>query len=296
MMSAGNGDRREAGAGRRPIPVLAPGSSIRPGLEVIAHLRRGNDLDVYDAWDVERDCRCVAKVLRPDRARRPRSRRRLRLEGQRLLGIAHPHIVRAYELIERPDPVLVLETLDGQTLEHMVATRSRRLATGDVAYLGLHLCSAVQYLHRRGILHLDLKPSNVICDRGQAKLIDLSVARPPGRVPAGVGTRQYLAPEQARGGELGPPTDVWGIGEVLFEALTGCRPFPDGVGVDANGRRHVAPPVPRIAGHARRLPPALRRGIEACLDPDPPARPGVTELSTILDQVALAGLPADDSD
>jgi eukaryotic-like serine/threonine-protein kinase len=273
------------------VEVLPSGAPIRRRLEVIAHLRRGNDLDVYDAWDAERDCRCIVKLLRPDRAKRPRSRRRLRLEGRRLLAIAHPHIVRAYELIERPDPVLVLETLDGETLEHMVATRSRRLAVGDVAYLGLHLCSAVQYLHRHGILHLDLKPSNVICHHGQAKLIDLSVARPPGTVAAGVGTRQYLAPEQARGGEVGAAADVWGLGELLFEALTSARAFPDGVGAALNGR---PPPIPRIAAHGRRAPAGLARAIEACLDPEPRARPDVMELSAALDDVALAGLPSED--
>ena len=91
------------------------------------------------------------------------SRRRLVREGELLLELAHPHIVRAYELRRRaPHPVLVLETLGGETLEHMIQSAPRRLAIADVAHLGLQLCSAIGYLHGHGYLHLDLKPSNVI--------------------------------------------------------------------------------------------------------------------------------------
>src|SRR3954462_11123365 len=88
------------------------GARLARGYEVIAHLRRGRDLDVYDVWSEERDCRCVKKAARPDRRSSKSTRRRLRREGRLLLSLAHPHIVRAYELIERPDPVLVLETID----------------------------------------------------------------------------------------------------------------------------------------------------------------------------------------
>ena len=70
---------------------------------MLEHLSRGRALDVYDAWSLERDCRCVAKVVRPDR-QAPRVRRRLVREGELLLGLAHPHIVRAYELRRRPAP------------------------------------------------------------------------------------------------------------------------------------------------------------------------------------------------
>jgi serine/threonine protein kinase len=73
----------------------------------------------------------------------------------------------------------VLETIDGETVDHLVGRRRQRLPATDIAYLGMHLCSAVQFLHRNRIIHLDLKPSNMISDMGQAKLIDLSIARPP---------------------------------------------------------------------------------------------------------------------
>jgi eukaryotic-like serine/threonine-protein kinase len=250
---------------------------------VIAHLRRGRDLDTYDVWSEERDCRCVAKAPRPDRRSSTSTRRRLRHEGRLLLSLAHPHIVRAYELIERPDPILVLETIDGETLDHMVEHRRRRLPAIDIGYLGMHLCSAVQFLHRNGIIHLDLKPSNVISDLGQAKLIDLSIARAPQTVRPGIDTRRYMAPEQVIGGKIGPATDVWGIGAVLFEAATGVPPFGQ-TGVQRLNGAGLWPVSPTVRGH-RRLPAAMARAIESCLAIDAAARPGVMELSRSLDRV-----------
>jgi eukaryotic-like serine/threonine-protein kinase len=269
------------GAPPREEAVLQRGQRLASGYEVIAHLRRGRDLDVYDVWSEERDCRCVAKAPRPSRRLSESTRRRLVHEGRLLLSLAHPHIVRAYELVERPHPVLVLETIDGETLDHLVQRRTRRLPAVDIAYLGMHLCSAVQFLHRNGIIHLDLKPSNVISDLGQAKLIDLSIARAPQRVPPGIGTRRYMAPEQVAGGEIGPPTDVWGIGAVLFEAATGGPPFGEtGVqGLNGSGASSVSPTV----RSRRRMPTDLTSAIEACLAPDPGSRPDLMELSRSLD-------------
>jgi eukaryotic-like serine/threonine-protein kinase len=195
-----------------------------PGYQTIELLRRGRDLDVYDAWSEERACRCVVKTVRPDRLGHDGPARRLLAEGRLLCRLTHPHIVRAYEVIEEPVPMVVMETLSGETLSHMVEVRDVRLSPAEVAHLGLHLASAVRYLHRHGWLHLDLKPSNVIAECGRAKLIDLSVARPPGPAHPGIGTFYYMAPEQARGGELGAAADVWGLGAVLFEAATGEPP------------------------------------------------------------------------
>src|SRR5262245_35349169 len=159
--------------------LFAEGAAVAEGYEVLAHLSRGRSLDVYDAWSLERDSRCIAKIVRPDR-QSPRIRRRLTREGELLLQLTPPHIVRAYELRRRPRTVLILETLSGETLQHMIEAGRTRMAIADIAHLGLQLCSAVGYLHGRGFLHLDLKPANVIVQAGQAKVIDLSLARRPG--------------------------------------------------------------------------------------------------------------------
>jgi len=267
-------------------PVLPEGAALAPGYAALGLLARGLDLDVYDAWSEERDCRCVVKVLRPDRAPDADARERLLGEGRLLLGLAHPHLVRAYEVVEQP-PAVVLETLSGATLATMVTERRRRLPVTDLCHLGLQLCSAIGYLHRRDILHLDLKPSNVISELGHLKLIDLSLARPRGPVPAGLGTRQYLAPEQARGGQATAASDVFGLGGVLFAAATAARPFPRVDGPFEQLERRAAP-----VGSLRRLPAAFAGAIDGCLNPESAARPTITALRDVLEEV-LGAQPGD---
>ena len=279
-MAAPGGGRAVSSANGSVNGLLHEGDRVASGYEVISHLSRGRALDVYDAWSLERDCRCVAKVVRPDR-RAPRVRRRLVQEGELLLELAHPHIVRAYELRRRPRTVLVMETLGGETVEHMIHSAPRRLAIADVAHLGLQICSAIGYLHGHGYLHLDLKPSNVIVQSGQARVIDLSLARRPGPVPRGLGSPPYLAPEQARGESVGAATDVWGIGVTLYEAATGAWPFPDAGRRNYPQRSAGRPRWPRAGGRR----PAFARLVDACLAPEPSERPSVDELADELDAV-----------
>jgi eukaryotic-like serine/threonine-protein kinase len=273
---------RSRGAAGASPPALAPGAILAPGYEVLAHLNRGGRLDVYDAWSAERRCRCIGKVLRPDRRAERSARAGLVREGRLLLGLSHPHIVRAYELVERPQPVVILETLTGETLAHLIATRSHRLATVDLAHLGLQLCSAVHYLHSHGVLHLDLKPSNIVSERGQAKVLDLSIARGPGHGQAGEGTPAYMAPEQARGGSLTAATDVWGIGAVLFEAASGQCPFDTpGATSEYQQLERRTRPVRTL----RRLPSALAKSIDRCLEPNPDRRPSLDEVHRALSRL-----------
>lgn len=234
---------------------LQPGAALAPGYTVVAHLRRGDALDVYDVWSEERGSRCIAKVVGPWRVD-DRAAARLAQEGEILLELTHPHIVRAYELLD--GPVLILETLTGQTLSGLLDDGGA-LTAHEVAHLGQHLCSALGYLHRRDWLHLDVTPGNVISTGGVAKILDLSLARRPGPVPAGLGTRGYRAPEQERGEQASAAADVWGLGAVLTHAL---------------------------GGDLRDAPAAMAAAIEACLAPDPGDRPGVAELAAVLAGVA----------
>ncbi|MER6976952.1 serine/threonine-protein kinase, partial [Streptomyces carpinensis] len=273
----------------RPVgaaPPLRPGTRPAPGYVLLGHLARTTWLDLYDSWSEERDCRCVIKVLRPDCRDDAEVAERLLREGRWLCDFTHPHLVRGYEVFASPGPLVVLETLSGETLSRLVQRLKRRPAAIDVAVLGAQLCSAVHYLHGRGLLHLDLKPSNVVVERGHAKVLDLSLARPPGSAPPGIGTFSYLAPEQARGDPLTAATDVWGIGATLYEAACGNAPFD--VGDEGAGDR--APPhgsdgsdsshgdedrYPQLEGSAppvaarRRLPRTLAAGIDGCLRADP---------------------------
>jgi serine/threonine protein kinase len=289
---------------------LAPGQKVAPGYEAIEHLRRGRNLDVYDVWSDERACRCIVKSLRPDRIGREGPTRRLLEEGRLLSRLTHPHIVRAYEVHERPVPLFVMETLAGETLGHMIQVRDAELSASEVAHLGLHLASAIRYLHAHGWLHLDLKPSNVIAECGRAKLIDLSVARPPGPGHGGIGTLYYMSPEQVRGGELGPAADVWGIGAVLFEAATGEPAFDDPnadeldePGSDEPYEESASDDLPtnerfdesdypqltttvRRADELRALPEEMADLIAACLAPEAARRPSIPELLRALEPIA----------
>jgi serine/threonine protein kinase len=271
-----------------PRGALRPGRELAPGYEVIEHLARSNVLDVYDAWSYERDARVAVKTLRPDRQRDRRAVAALLREGRILKRLTHPHVVRAYEVLREPRPAVVLETLTGETLAHMVNRRRRRLSAAELGLLGVHVCSALGYLHGQRLLHLDLKPSNIVADQGRAKLIDMSVARAPGRAPAHVGTWCYMAPEQARGGRLTEAADVWGAGGVLFEAATGDCTFDDG------SDEHEYPQLVRAAAPVRSLRRGLLAGlaeaIDACLEPDPAARPTLTQLAAACEDAA--GLPA----
>jgi serine/threonine protein kinase len=239
-----------------------------PGYRLIEHLIRTRRFDTYEVWSEDRACSCVAKVVRDDRLGDAHVRQALIDEGTRLLGLAHPHIVRGYELIAGPRPALVMETLDGETLAHLVDRTPGGLASEDVAWLGLHLASALRYLHRRDLLHLDVKPANVVAEAGRAKLLDLSLARPPGRYERGVGTWCYQSPEQDAGGELGPAADVWGLGMTLYEAVTGDE--VEGRPQSARGR--TADP--------------LAVTIDACLEPDPATRPTLDDLMARLSPLA----------
>ncbi len=250
---------------------LGPGHEIAAGVRTVEHLHRSHHLDVYAARCERRGCPVVVKTPRPDRLARRDVVAQLLREGRLLRRLAHPHIVRGYEAHAEPRPAIVLETVGGETLARLFART--RLSAADLAELGRQLASAIGYLHAEGVLHLDLKPSNVVADGGRAKLLDLSIAQRPGRIPAGRGTWRTMAPEQAIGGTVGPAADVWGVGAVLWEGAAGVGPFDD------RDQRHDG--VDPIRAH-RRLPRPLAATIDACLAPNPADRPSVDRLASEL--------------
>ena len=256
------------------------GEHVAPGYRVFGLLRRGEDVDVYDVWSEERDCRCVVKALRPDRLTAHAARRRLLSEGRLLHAMTHPHLVRSYEVHERPVPLIVLETLTGATLGYIIDDGGPRLPLFELGALGVQLCSVLAYLHRHGVLHLDLKPSNVICQADQTKLIDLGIARAPGRGRPGIGTAAYMAPEQVRGGALSEATDVWGLGALLYESATRVQPFGE------HGWSDEAPPMAPVR-RLRRLPRQIAQTIDACLAIRPSDRPTITQVSRALRSAAV---------
>jgi serine/threonine protein kinase len=282
-------------------PPFGPGEELAPGYTVVGHLRRGEDYDAYEVWSATRYSGCFVKTPRPDRADRASVRGSLVREGRLLLRLDHPHWVRAYELTTTTAraPALVLEALPGPSLRDVIEERGR-LPAVTVGHLGRHLSSGARYLHDRGHLHLDIKPSNVMVSGGLARLIDLGLSRSSGPCRPGVGTARSMAPEQARGGHVGPATDAWGIGLVLYEAATGHRPFGDGTdewtcscgddGCDVAEPRYLQLErrAPKVRAR-RRLPPAAAAAIDACLAPDPADRPSLAALDAALDDLIGSG-------
>lgn len=273
-------------------PVLLPGEEIAPGYTVLELLSRGSALDVYEVWSTERLCSCVAKTVRPDRVEESRVRHRLLQEGWLLKDLSHPHLARAFETVEGLAPVVILETDVGMTLEEIVEERQRRMPAGDLCHLGQQLAAALHYLHGRGYLHLDVRPANVMGHGGVATLIDLSIARPSGRVRRGVGTREYMSPEQAEGGVVTTASDVWGLGATLFEVATGQRPFGPRTHLERRAFAQgdflqLARGAGPVAALRPRLPRRLAAVVDACLATEPGERPSVLEvhdeLGAILD-------------
>lgn len=254
-----------------------------PGYRLRRLVHRGHSFEVYDAWSDERACPVVVKRARPGAP--AEAGRRLLREGRLLLAMTHPHVVRAYEVPSTERPTVVLETLPGETLDHLFAEHGA-LGTRDVAEMGRQLASALVYLHGRGIVHGDLKPANAIGSQGIARLIDLSLAGRPRRWTSSRGTPGYVSPEQARRELVSPATDVWGLGLVLLEAAAGDDPYP----VDDERYREGWGPVaaPEPLRRRRRVPAALGDLVAAMTALDPAARPAMADVHGTLGRLADA--------
>lgn len=213
-------------------------------------------------------------------------------EGLLLSRLEHPSIVRVVELVHDP-ATLVLELCPGRSIREELRLR-RRLPAAEVARVGMQLASALDHLHRRWIMHRDLKPANVMYDGERAILIDFHLAKEPGPMRGGAGTRLFAAPEQVLGGHVTTAADMWGLGTVLYRAATGRLPFHAETGHPQLTTR----PVPcrdrlatsRFGGDIERadaeLPPELASVIDHLLALDPALRPTADETRVLLEAVA----------
>jgi len=220
---------------------------------LVEQLGRGGMGVVWRARD-ERLGRDVAlKVLHGWVADDPELRERFEREAAALARLEHPHVVRLYDVLEdRGQTVLVLELVDGEGLHAVVAGRA--LEWDEVRRYCAPVASALAHAHARGVVHRDLTPSNVLVERGTGRVVvtDFGLARlVRGSTSAPVsgvlaGTPEYWAPEQAAGEATGPATDLYALGCMLFQLLTGRLPF---VGEDrlATGLRRAHEAAPPLA-------------------------------------------------
>src|SRR5262249_51772773 len=126
---------------------------------------------------------------------------------------------------QKSRPYVVIEYLDGETLYDMLQ-RTSPLAACDALQLASRLCDILEYIHSQGIIHGDLKPGNIIISReGSPYIIDFGIAQAPAMFSSKMGTPEYMAPEQIQGDRVDSRTDVYSLGGVLYEIVTGVRPF-----------------------------------------------------------------------
>ncbi|WP_412067820.1 protein kinase domain-containing protein [Rubrivirga sp. IMCC43871] len=196
---------------------------------------------------------------------------RLRRERAVLASLEHPHIARLYGGGETDDgvPWVAMELIDGEPITAFADARG--LGVRERVALAADVCRAVEHAHRRLVVHRDLKPSNVFVAEGEdgapvVKLLDFGIARlldaDDGMMTQTGGallTPAYAAPEQLLGGQITTATDVWALGALVYELLTGARPFPDGDVVD--GRPTRSRTLRRTLERTTRLPPAPSRAV-----------------------------------
>ena len=282
-------------------PITTPSSNLRTwdfdaGDELVSGrtaqllLGVGERYEVYLAWNQRLVSPTVVKLLRPYLVGDERALRALTAEAALLDRLDHPGLPRRFgfsAVSERP--YLEIEFLDGPRLSTLIR-RHGRLVPEQLYPLARQLAATLAYIHGEGILHLDVKPRNIIMSP-VPRLIDLSVARTTDsarRTRGFVGTDAYMAPEQAdpnRFDRIGPASDVWGLGVTLHEAVLKRRPYPDGRRNGVGAER-----FPQLDTRARvndeRIPPRLAELLQACLAIDPDDRPAPLELFEAFDDLA----------
>jgi serine/threonine protein kinase len=272
----------------RPTWGLVEGDAIAPGRTVLRLLGGGRRYEVFLVWDDHRLAVLVAKLLRPELAGDPAALRELVREGDALARLAHPVLVRGFDVVAGGRfPHLLIEHLEGPTLRDLV-TRDGALPLEQVLPIGLHVASALHYLAAEGMVHLDVKPDNVVMG-APPRLIDLSVTRTvaaAARLRRPVGTDGYMAPEQCDTafGPVGPEADVFGLAATLHHAVSGARPFArDGDQRFPQLERDPAP-LPR------HVPRELAELVHAAMAREAAARPTAAEFAAGLEPL-VARLP-----
>jgi eukaryotic-like serine/threonine-protein kinase len=237
---------------------------------------------VYRARDEELERMTALKFLTHHLTADPEARDRLRSEARAASALDHPNIGVVFEIgttgaEEGPGPdrlFIAMAWYDGETLKEKIARGP--LPLQEALDYAIQIAEGLSIAHETGIVHRDVKPANVlVTERGRVKILDFGIARRTGvdavREPGAPGTVAYMSPEQVRGDPVDHRTDLWSLGVVLYEMLTGVHPFPgESDGTPVPFARHDPPPAPdRLRPE---VPPALVRQVRRCLEADPARR------------------------
>jgi len=271
-------------------PCLAPGQLLASRYRIAAFLGKGAVGEVYEAEDLELADRIAIKILRPEIARDERVLQRFKREIQLARRVTHPNVCRVFDLVYHPAEgphervFLTMELLRGETLEQRLA-REGRITTAEALPVIGHIAAALAAAHVNGVVHRDLKSGNVFlvptASGARAVVTDFGLAwssihqdsSAASLTATGelVGSPAYMAPEQVRGEEATPATDIYALGVVMFEMITGELPF---VGKSAfyTALKRLQEPAPSPRVHLSDLDPAWETTVLRCLERDPDDR------------------------
>ena len=273
------------------------GDEIAPGRSVLRVLGGGSRFEVVLVWDDRLFAIMVAKVIRPDQADSSKALRELEEEAAALRRLAHPVLVRGFDaVLDGPHPHVLIEHLEGPTLRRLVR-KGGPLGLEQLLPLAAHVAAALHYMHEEGWVHLDTKPDNIVMGV-PPRLIDLSIActvEDAAQITGSIGTDAYMPPEQCAPerfpGQIGPASDVFGLGATLYQAVSGKRPFPREKGAGDSKDREVR--FPQLVHEPEYLvgaSDALRELIESMMARDPAERP-TPAASALALQPLVAALP-----
>ncbi len=270
--------------------------------QVLRPIGAGGMADVFLARDLNLQREVAVKVLRPDFSRDSGFRVRFLQEARAAANLTHPNIVTIYDFGEDPQRLfIVMEFVDGTDLKTLIHRRTNipRPAALDLL---IQVCDGVGYAHRAGLVHCDLKPQNILVSNAErAKITDFGIARALASIPLDEqrdivwGSPQYFSPEQASGASPSPASDVYSLGVVLYEMLTGRLPF-EAADPRLLAELHQVGPVLPPSHYDPSIPPALDQIIQKVLSKEPAARYRTADqFSRVLQSFATEGpLPRPD--
>jgi tRNA A-37 threonylcarbamoyl transferase component Bud32 len=262
-------------------------------------VEHGGMSTVYLGYDRMLERNVALKVLHPQYKDDSEYVERFRREARAVAQLSHPHIVTVIDRgVSEGHQFIVFEFVEGENLKQLLA-RTGPMPVQRVIELGIQIADALAFAHARDIVHRDVKPQNVLIDQaGDAKVTDFGIARTldveRGVTQTGtvLGTSNYLSPEQAEGSPVTPASDVYSLGVVLYEMLTGEVPFR-GDNLVVVAMKHVTENPPALLDQRRDVPPRLAAAVERALEKSPQRRfPSMdafaTELRRCLDELGDA--------